>query len=445
MYISQLGETLKCFALAHRDNKVSKRFSAMVTGGSGIGKTDIVKKIATDLDMAVIIIHVAQLEPGELLGIPRSIEIRKGVTVQRYDLPGYLPHYLCDEDGTPISKIFEDGIERKIIDVSLLGSKVKNRAKLQKKHGKNWHNQVKGTILFLDEISRALGDDTKQAIFELPGDYSLHEYEVPESTMIIAAGNPSTEDYQVNDMNQEKAWMDRFIHLKAEGRVEDSLLYFEQNGFEESIISFVSADNEALMEPEESFTLNAKRSPRSYEVLDNVLKYVDLPKEDSIQREIFSGILGQEYGNTFTNHLMSRFSYVPNGLKICTAYDEVRHYILDATENNKASFINQTTTYLHAFLSSEENVKTHLYTFADQSDVDYAAENNLDSIDIGSSIPDRTRIKYLVQFLLDLPSDFRMSLVIRIIKYDWVNDLLESEDEIADILKVDGNTAMENS
>ena len=154
---------------------------------------------------------------------------------------------------------------------------------------------MKGVIIFLDEINRAVGDDTKQAIFELPGDYALHEYEVPESCMILAAANPSTNDYQVNEMDQEKAWMDRFIHLKAEGRVEDSLNYFKENGFEESILSFIMADEEALMEKEEYFEPNVKRTPRSYEVLNNVLKYVALPEDDTIKREI------RLYSNERTN------------------------------------------------------------------------------------------------------------------------------------------------
>lgn len=443
MYIRQLDKTLKSLALAHRDNKVARRFSTMVTGGSGIGKTDVVKKIATELDMAVVIIHVAQLEPGELLGIPRSMEVRKGVTVQRYDLPGYLPHYLCDSNGQPISKTFEDGIVRNLIDVELLGSKVKNRAQLKAKHGNQWHQQVKGVILFLDEISRAVGDDTKQAIFELPGDYSLHEYEVPESVVIFAAANPSTNDYQVNDMDQEKAWMDRFIHLKAEGRIEDSINYFEKNGFEDTIISFISADNEALMVPEEPYKLNVTRTPRSYEVLDNVLKYVDLPNEDSIKQEVFSGILGLEYGTTFANHLKNTFEFVPNGLKICTAYDEVRSFILDAVEKNKSSFINQTTTYLHSFLSFEENVTKHFYRQADQQDVDFARNEGLSPVSLGESIPNTAYINNLTQYLMDLPSDFRMSLIIRIVKFDWVNDLISEEKEIFDILKLDGDIALE--
>lgn len=424
MYLSQLEATLKSFAISHRDNKVSRRFSTMVTGGSGIGKTEIIKKIGTDLDMAVVITHVAQLEPGELLGIPRSVEIQKGVYVQRYDLPGYLPHYKYNEQGSVERKVFDDGIERKVIDVRLLGSKVKNRKKLEEKHGDNWHEQVKGVIIFLDEINRAVGDDTKQAIFELPGDYALHEYEVPENCIVFAAANPSTNEYQVNEMDQEKAWMDRFIHLKAEGRVEDSIAYFKKNHFEESIISFIVADEDALMEKEEFFELNVKRTPRSYEVLDNILKYVTLPEGDSYQREVFMGILGSEYGSNFTNHLKENLEFVPTSEQIITRYDSVQSFVKEAVAENKIALINQTVRHIHAFLMDEENVLQTLW-------VKSGEEAHVNDV----------YVQNIVHYLEDLPSEIRMSLIKQVIDFDWVNDVLGPEDIVFDTLNEDSEDA----
>lgn len=425
MYLSQLDTTLKCFVTSHRDNLVNRRFATMITGGSGVGKTSIVKKIGTELDMAVVITHVAQLEPGELLGIPRSIEVKKGLFIQRYDLPGYLPHYLLDENGEIVSKEFDDGITRKCIDVRLLGSKVKNKKELMKKYGEKWYEHVKGVIIFLDEINRAVGDDTKQAIFELPGDYALHEYEVPESCMIIAAANPSTNDYQVNEMDQEKAWMDRFIHLTAEGRVEDSLRYFKENEFEESIISFIMADEEALMEKEKPFTPNVKRTPRSYEILDNVLKYVKLPDNDTIKREVFTGILGMEYGNNFTKHLKEKLDYIPTVNEMITQYDDVRSVVQSAINENKISFVNQIVRQLQNFFSTEKEVLDMMWT-----------EN-----EHGESIPNAVYIQNVVLFLEDLPSEIRMSFVKKIVEHDWTNMLLGPEDIVFETLMEDQEDA----
>lgn len=422
MYLNQLEKTLKSFAVSHRDNKIKRRFSTMVTGGSGIGKTDIIKKLGTDLDMAVIITHVAQLEPGELLGIPRSSEIRKNYFVQKYDLPSYLPHYQYNDNGDIKTKTFEDGIQRKIIDVELLGSKVKNKTALINKHGDNWKEKVKGVILFLDEINRAVGDDTKQAIFELPGDYSLHEYEVPENCVIFAAANPSTNDYQVNEMDQEKAWMDRFVHLKAEGRIEDSLTYFKKNDFEESIVSFISSDEDALMEAEENFEINIKRTPRSYEVLNNILKYVDLPEDESIKREVFIGILGSSYGISFSNHLKQNLDKIPSGREVITNYQNIRPIVQQNIKENKLSFMNQMIRYTQIVLLDEEDFSNLIWRTNDLKE---------------KTLPIEEHVQNLVNFIEDLPADARMALIKKTIDKDWVNDILGMQDIIYETLNND--------
>lgn len=442
MYFSHLGTTLNLFAKSHRDSKVKKRFSTMVTGGSGIGKTDIIKQVGTDLDMAVVISHVSQLEPGELIGIPKPYEVRPGLFVMRYILPGYLPHYKYNDEGEPISKVFDDGVERKVIDVDLLGSKVKNKKLLQTKHGDTWKEKVKGVIIFLDEINRAVGDDTKQAIFELPGDYAIHEYEVPEHCVVFAAANPSTNDYQVNEMDQEKAWMDRFVHLKAEGRVEDSLLYFEKNKYDSSIISFINADTEALMEKEENFQLNVKRTPRSYEVLNNILKHVNLPDEDTIRREVFIGILGDEYGNNFTNHLKENLELVPSGEQIVIAYETIRERVIQAVEQNEMHFINQVTRYLYTFLAQDENVQRYLWREATSEDVALMLEDEIE-ISIGEPVVNEENCNNIVLFLEDLHSETRMSLVKQIIEFDEVNNVIGNSQIIFDTLENDSNEANE--
>lgn len=449
MYISQLEQTLTSFAIGHRDTLIgpltNRRFSTMIIGGAGIGKTESVLNIGTNLDMAVVITHVSQLEPGELLGIPRSVEVRPGVTVQRYDLPGYLPHYKLDESGEIETKVFEDGIVRKVIDVLLLGSKVKNRRQLQEKHGFNWHEKVKGVILFLDEINRAVGDDTKQAIFELPGDYALHEYEVPESCIIIAAGNPSTSDYQVNEMDEEKAWMDRFIGLKVEGRLNDSIRYFQKKEYDPAILSFITSDEDALMEPEESFDLNVKRTPRSYKALDTLLKYIDLPDRDSVRQEIFMGVLGTEYGMSFSNHLKHNLETVPSGKTVLMNYESVRPLVQEALAENRFSYTDRIVRHVQVLFEDESLMKSLSWIAATEEDVVRIKSSINTEVAIGDSIPNPAHVKNIVNFLSDLPSEIRMSLITQTIDFEWVNEFLGPEDIIYNTMENDSKDAFDDN
>ncbi|QST02953.1 hypothetical protein IMZ31_20615 (plasmid) [Pontibacillus sp. ALD_SL1] len=429
MYINELKQTLRSFIKPHRDRLIpsDKRFSTMITGGSGIGKTQNVLEVASELDMICIIVHVAQLEPADLVGIPVPYEIRPGVTVQRYVLPGYLPHPLVNEKGENVVKRFDDGIERELIDCDSLGSKIRNRVLLEQKHGKEWSKQVKGAVLFLDEINRAKGDDTKEAIFELPGDYALHEYEVPSSCVIIAAQNPPTSEYNVNDMDQEKAWMDRFIHLTAEARYDDALSYFQDREAHPSILSFIKADQKALFVPEESYELPITRTPRSWERVNTLLQFVELPKEDAIKREVFIGILGKEYGHSFTNHLSKSLTTVPSAKEILTNYESHRPFVNETTSDRRNDILNLMGDALIEQLTSAEETNSIFYRYAEEEDVDETGER---PVFIGDPLLREDRLHNLYAFLIDLPKAIRMSKFQQLIRLPHVYTLLNEKDDL---------------
>ena len=63
-------------------------------------------------------------------------------------------------------------------------------------------------LIFLDEINRARRD-VLQAVFQLVLDKRIHTYELPKGWHVVAAMNPSTQDYIVTDLS-DKAFLDRF-------------------------------------------------------------------------------------------------------------------------------------------------------------------------------------------------------------------------------------------
>lgn len=354
LHIEKIKTTLESFALAHRDSLVSKRFSTYVTGVAGIGKTEAIKQIATKLDMAVVITHVSQLEPSDLVGIPRSHKITDGLAIQKYDLPGYLPLAEKHADGSYVMRKDSNGIERPVYLLDLLGSKIKNRKELREKHGNNWQNEVKGVILFLDEINRAVSDDTKQAIFELPGDYSLHEYEVPPGCVIFAAGNPANADYEINSMDEDTAWMDRFIHLDATTNIDSVLKYFSNNNVHPSIVNFLSDDPTALIKKPSPYKLNIDPSPRSYERLSRILNEVILPNDRDIFLEICIGSLGSEYGTAFASYYFSNTEKLMTLEDICLHYEDHREYLLELVHSHKNSEISAIMRGVYTSLLDEK-------------------------------------------------------------------------------------------
>lgn len=408
MYLNSLKNVLKQIAQGHVDNKVTYRFATNIIGPAGIGKTQLMKEVANDLGVALVNVRVGQLEPGELIGIPRE-ETQNGITVMKYSLPGYLPHYKHNDDGS--IAIREDG--KKILDIDRLGSMVQNRRELLKKFDGDL-DKVEGCIVFFDEINRVAGDDTKQAIFQLPEQYRIHTYEIPENCCLFAASNPNTDDYQVNEIDQERAFMDRFLHLQAEPRLEDWMIWAEKRGIHEGIVSFINADPNALFVKDAYYDLGVIPSPRSFELVNTLLSEVELPKDDAILREVFSGAIGSIHANNLVNHLKENMEKAVTGEEIIKDYKKVQKKIQKAVENNRMDYLDQVTRNLYVVLVEETNIKK------------LKVEENMENIE---------------RFLEDLQPEVRMTLVQQLVQFDHVNEILGASDAVFEILNSDAMRA----
>ena len=110
----------------------------MLWGPPGVGKSQIVAKVAADDSLPLIDIRLSQLEPSDLRGIPFRVNERV-----EWAIPSMLP----DQD----------------------------------RHGPQG-------ILFLDEITSA-PPSVSAAAYQLILDRRLGDYEVPAGWAIVAAGN----------------------------------------------------------------------------------------------------------------------------------------------------------------------------------------------------------------------------------------------------------------
>lgn len=443
MYLGQAEQLLESIFEAHRDNKVTYRFATLMHGPAGVGKTQLVKQAATKLGMAAINVRVGQLEPGDLVGIPRSkkrfknefvdgifskaesvkgfgkiVELIKGwkkldnatESYMVYDLPNYLPHYLKDDQGNVVEK---DG--RKVLDIEGLGDMVQNRNELLEMFDGDL-TRVKGAVIFLDEVNRVAGDDTKQAIFQLPEQYRIHTYSIPESCVIVGAANPSTNDYQVSEVDSDKAFMDRFLHFKIRPRLQDWLVWAEKAGIEPGITSFYNAQPEALFSDEGFFKLNVQPSPRSAQLLNTLLTEVELPKDDSIRKEVFMGVIGDKWGPMLDRHLKENLDKIPTGEEVIKNYPKFQSFVKKAVKQNRVDYVDQVVRNVYSFCSNVENWDL--------------LETNLENLE---------------KLIKDLRRDMRMTLVQQLVKVKVkgraLNDIIGLSDAIYETLKADSEAA----
>jgi hypothetical protein len=132
------------------------RRAVLLEGPTGIGKSEIVRRVAERLGIATVVLDLSLLEPPDLVGLP---VIANGRTT--YAVPQILP-------------------------------------------------EAGAGILMLEELNRA-ERYIQQPALQLLTARRLHEYALPEGWVCFAAVNPETADYQVTTL--DRALRARFMNL----------------------------------------------------------------------------------------------------------------------------------------------------------------------------------------------------------------------------------------
>jgi hypothetical protein len=153
-------------------------------------------------------------------------------------------------------------------------------------------------IIFLDEINRGRRD-VLQAVFQLVLDKKLHRYTLPKGWHVVAAMNPSTDDYIVTDIS-DKAFLDRFCHIKLAPSKQEFFDYAKSRKFETELTQFLQDQPGLLQTDLEEFSLDVKPSRRSWEAVDRLLK---AKTPVNLLRELSNGLVGPAAGSAFIKSL----------------------------------------------------------------------------------------------------------------------------------------------
>lgn len=231
-------------------------------------------------------------------------------------------------------------------------------------------NPDKYGVLFFDEMNRTT-KDILQAIFQIVLDHELNGRKFPSNMKAVAAINPATDDYSVIDFD-DKAFADRFCHVRFEPTVQDWLDYATTKGVDPSITGFIGQYNEALKTKAQNFDLQVSPSPRSWFFVDEVKKHCH---DKNIFQELVMGIVGNEFTTSYLEYL-DNFKESINGLDVLNDYPKVKKIVkkYSSTKTNRSDILSQ--------VSSQIKVE-------------------LENIDSLSS----TWEKNLVDFLIDIPKD----------------------------------------
>ena len=142
-------------------------------------------------------------------------------------------------------------------------------------------------ILFLDEISAA-PQSVQAAAYQITLDRVVGEHKLPDNCIVIAAGNRMTDKSVAFKM--PKALANRLMHIEIAGSFNSWKEWAIRSGINEKVLGFLSFRQSYLMDFDSSSDDLAFATPRSWEMVSNLLNCVSDDIDDMFS--LISGIVG---------------------------------------------------------------------------------------------------------------------------------------------------------
>ncbi len=171
-----------------------KRLPFCIWGSHGIGKTEIVGQVAKEMNYNLVTVHLSTQDITDLIGIPYQKD-----GVQCWSTPKWLHDANEKYKATGIPNLF-----------------------------------------FLDEMNRG-HQIVLKAMLPFLLDGTLHLHSIGPKDCVVAACNPPTDDYEVNEMT-DKALLDRLGHVVFKPTRKEFLEYCASKGLDRSTMAVLKGN-----------------------------------------------------------------------------------------------------------------------------------------------------------------------------------------------------------
>jgi hypothetical protein len=235
-------------------------------GPPGIGKSDIIKQLGTELDAHVIDVRLSLWEPTDIKGIPY---FDSNDNTMRWAPPSELPD-------------------------AALASK---------------HKQI---ILFLDEMNSA-APSVQAAAYQLILNRRVGTYHLPDNVVLVAAGNRETDKGVTFRMPAPLA--NRFVHLEMQVNWDDYFEWAVENKVHQDVVGFLSFSKKSLYDFDPKSSSRAFATPRSWSFVSELLTDDDVDVDTLT--DLVSGSVGEGLAISFMAHRKIS-SKMPNPTDILT-------------------------------------------------------------------------------------------------------------------------------
>ncbi|AUH43383.1 ATP-binding protein [Streptomyces sp. CMB-StM0423] len=214
-------------------------------GAPGIGKSSLVRKFAASLGLDCVSLIGTQLAPEDLIGVP---QIRDGRSV------------FCPPEAIARDEAY---------------------------------------CLFLDELNAAT-PDVQKAFYSLILDRRIGNYELPEGSIVIGAGNRATDNALARPM--ASALVNRLAHVHLEASATDWLVWAGEHGIHPWVTDYLTDRPDHLWakppKTEEPFS-----TPRSWHMLSDALHSFGPALDDATLKTVAHGTLTPAHAVSFCGYV----------------------------------------------------------------------------------------------------------------------------------------------
>lgn len=244
-------------------------------GSPGLGKSDVIKQVAKDLNLKVIDFRLSTADPTDLSGMP-FIENGRSVFLPNIAFPiqgDALPPHL-DEEGNPVELpvLDEQGVHKK------------------DEHGQLMYTYPKydGWLLFLDEITNA-PMSVQAAAYKIILDREVGLHKLHPAVKICSAGNKIDDGAAVTS-EMSTALKSRLAHINLELNIEDWMIWALGAGVHHSITSFIKFKPTCLYMFDPKIKQDTFPCPRTWAMVDSIVKQVGIQGPEV--QSLVAGVVG---------------------------------------------------------------------------------------------------------------------------------------------------------
>jgi hypothetical protein len=214
-----------------------------IKGSPGVGKSAIIKQLATTFQLEIIDLRLSQCDPTDLQGFPVTSNGRSD-----FAPPAYIP--LEGKDELPKDKA--------------------------------------GWLLFLDEFNSA-DRSVQRAAYKLVLDRQIGVHNVHPNVAIVCAGNLDTDNAITEELSS--ALQSRLVHLTTHVDVEEWLAWARSSGIDNRISSFIAFKPDLLHKFNPDSIDTTFPCPRTWEFAHKYLK--NTGQLQAHDRTALAGIIGK--------------------------------------------------------------------------------------------------------------------------------------------------------